>query len=124
WVRVRAAVVVVGFAVATARRGLVGAAADAEVLGVGHLGAAGAAAIAEVVGSREVEWCSEARLETDGRQGRSCSGRLLRVQSKCARGDETGDCRNAANEGGEAISIDRRVHLFFWLPYAAKFYEG
>jgi hypothetical protein len=58
-VGVGAAVVIVGTAVATARRRLVGA-AEAEGLGVRHLVAAGAARVFEVIRGREIERCSEA----------------------------------------------------------------
>ncbi len=58
--------------------------AQVEVLGVRHLVTADAARVLQIVRRGQVERCSEARLETDGRQRRSRAGRLLRVQPKCA----------------------------------------
>jgi hypothetical protein len=45
------------------------------------------------------------------------------MQPKCACGGEKGDCGNAAYKGEEAISINRRVHLFKAPLGAARFFN-
>ena len=67
-VGVGAAVVVVGTAVCATRRWLVGAAAEVEDFGVGHLVAADAAGVFEIIRGGKIERRGEACLETDGRQ--------------------------------------------------------
>jgi hypothetical protein len=110
-VGVGVAVVVVGTAVAAARRRLIFSGSDVEVLNAGKLGAAGAAGVLEVVRSGKIDRCSEAGFEADGRHRLSRAGRLLSLQAKRASGEKN-DCRSVANDRVEAIFADRRVHLF------------